>query len=567
MLKDQTEESSTEENYSDDDDINGINLSLNFPDEAYHLTTLNVKTSTPLISPNISPSSAPKPGVVQKAIAAIYSSEANVSFIAERTRTKDSKAKQRKMGKLSSLKKTFNIFKASTDKLMKEIKEDIKKKEYTDLKTKMNMLISHKLLLEKDVARIENELVEETEEEDHQNLKSNARDLLLKVTAAELDIKELLKEIKKPIMAAGKLSKIEIPKFYGDYLKYKIWKSRMAVVIADCDELTQRIYLVEALKGKAYEYVEDLIIQNGSLKVIIEQLETHFGNEHHIIDASIKSYFELSKPEENIESFETFYIQSKNRAASLLTLEHTAEQLLAAYFMIQIPENYRSEIEKKLSQTKDDRKEPTKYTFAELAPLVEEFTRIMKIADKKETKETTVETKTLIANTNIQQAIVPEQTQMNQATNLADNVDPNANTCTYNYIAQQNPNNSYNRGRGYNNRYPYNQGRGYDNYGYGNYRSRGNPRGSYRGQSSYYPPCQICGDSQHWLKFCQVKPHGKEMRDHLKSLNMCDACLTHKDRHGIKCIEMRYQCKNCKSYEHETITCDGSNHPGSWIKQ
>ena len=77
----------------------------------------------PLISPNISPSSAPKPGVVQKAITAIYSSEANVSFIAERTRNKDSKAKQRKkMGRLHILKKTFNTFKALTDKFMKEIK-------------------------------------------------------------------------------------------------------------------------------------------------------------------------------------------------------------------------------------------------------------------------------------------------------------------------------------------------------------------------------------------------------------------------------------------------------------
>ena len=188
----------------------------------------------------------------------------------------------------------------------------------------------------------------------------------------------------------------------------------------------------------------------------------------------------------------------------------------------------------------------------------------MKMSDNKKIKETSKEVKTLTANTNIQYQTASEQIQINQPENTIDNMDPNTNTHTYNYIAQQTPNNIYNRGRGYNPRYPYTQGRGYDNYGYGNFRSRGYPRGPNRNQmNNYYPPCKICGDPQHWYKLCQSKPNGKEMRDHLKSLNLCDACITHKDMHGIKCVEIRYACRHCRSYEHETITCDGNSHPGS----
>ena len=65
MSKEQESLSTAEESFSYDDDIDGINLSLNFPSEAYYLDYTDIKTSTPQISPNISPASAPKPGIVK----------------------------------------------------------------------------------------------------------------------------------------------------------------------------------------------------------------------------------------------------------------------------------------------------------------------------------------------------------------------------------------------------------------------------------------------------------------------------------------------------------------------
>ena len=64
---------------------------------------------------------------------------------------------------------------------------------------------------------------------------------------------------------------------------------------------------------------------------------------------------------------------------------------------------------------------------------------------------------------------------------------------------------------------------------------------------------------------CDQFKHGKEMREKLKALDKCDACLTNKADHEKECTKSRFQCAYCRSYQHETITCDGGTHPGSWI--
>ena len=336
-----------------------------------------------------------------------------------------------------------------------------------------------------------------------------------------------------------------------------------------------------------------MIKQDGNLDEIWRQLDAHFGNEHHVIDATIKAFFKLPKPTKDIKKFEEYFIQSKNRCASLIALDHEPDQLLAAYFMLQIPGEYRSELEKKLTAT-NARK--TKYTFAELSPLVEEFVRIMKMAtEDKEKEEITTKARTLVANTKYeadkqeneentnphqydiekQQATdnstpvwgmigQTEQPQYNRGRGFRENTGYN-----YNNRRGQEYNN-YNRGRGqeYNNysrgrgqEYNYYRGRGYENYNRGY-----NRRGTYKPwNNSPAVNCPLC-DRNHLIVYCDEYKPGEEMRKKLKELNRCDACLVEKDQHGAKC-ETVYPCKYCRSKEHETITCDGKNHPGSWIKK
>ena len=65
--------------------------------------------------------------------------------------------------------------------------------------------------------------------------------------------------------------------------------------------------------------------------------------------------------------------------------------------------------------------------------------------------------------------------------------------------------------------------------------------------------------------YCTEHRHGPEMRKKLKEINRCDVCLVTADNHSSECQKANFPCKTCYSRDHETITCDGNTHPGSWI--
>ena len=103
-------------------------------------------------------------------------------------------------------------------------------------------------------------------------------------------------------------------------------------------------------------------------------------------------------------------------------------------------------------------------------------------------------------------------------------------------------------------------------------RGRGRGRGQQRGRGNYpfrldqrnYVPCELCGKHGHLMHECNQFKHGPEVRQKLKNLNRCDACLIHKNDH-VECPKLMKQCPKCYSNLHYSITCDGK-HPGSWIK-
>ena len=208
----------------------------------------------------------------------------------------------------------------------------------------------------------------------------------------------------KSSVAASKLSKLDIPKYYGDYLKYIHWKNRFTTLTSIYDEKTRREYLIESLKDKAYTYVEDLVTRDGSLAEIWKQLEGHFGNPYNKIDSTIKEFFELSRPSRNIADFERHFIQVKNKAANIISLGHTIQEILAAYYMLQIPGDFRAQLEKRLDDTRSDRADRTKFTFDDLAPLADDIVRIGKNsmandeAQKEQTTMYPVETNALVGN-------------------------------------------------------------------------------------------------------------------------------------------------------------------------
>ena len=116
----------------------------------------------------------------------------------------------------------------------------------------------------------------------------------------------------------------------------------------------------------------------------------------------------------------------------------------------------------------------------------------------------------------------------------------------------QNKDNQYNQFRGPRG------GRGRGNRGRG--RGRG---GVYYGGT--YTDCPICGFNNHSIYFCKSYEHGQAMRDKLKQLKRCDACLVSQDGHQTECAKHFKPCRYCNSMSHQSITCDGLAHPGSWL--
>ena len=581
-----TTELEEEEYINLEDNREGINLAnfsgLKFPNEAYQLYAVPQSTSTPSDTPNASLERKSRSKV--KDLAVFFEDSKDKSTIVKDTSTiksilrSNKETISNKMSKLKKSKKVFERFEVEVNKVCEKVITAINENDREEMEDGVHELETHRAKLHKDTDKIAAASYSDDEVDEYAELEVRAATLMAKITLTIKKVKRKIdikgKSTNLSSQMTSKLTKIEVPTFDGKYTEYKFYKTRIQTLISNLDELTQKIYLTESLKGKAYEYVEDVIKQDGNLDEIWRQLDAHFGNQHHVIDATIKAFFELTKPTKDIKKFEEYYIQSKNRAASLLALDHEPDQLLAAYFMLQIPGEYRSELEKKLTATNSKK---TKYTFAELSPLVEEFVRIMKMAseDKEET-----ETKTNILMVKTKQETEKQEnevcTNYHQQEALERYQAADNTTQIWGMAAQAGPP-QYNRGRGFRentNYYGFNRGRAQDN---SYYRGRGYDYNNYnRGQMARRPQytpwngvrtaCQVC-DKFHLMVHCEEFKHGPEMREKLKELNRCDACLVKKEQHGEKCLELRFPCRYCKSKEHEAITCDGKNHPGSWLKK
>ena len=276
------------------------NLST-FPTEIYNISSLElIESSTPSVSPNISPSSIPKPGTVKTYLSLFEDLDTDNSSISSRTRNVNSR---RKMGKIQRHQRAFRKYSELIDKELQDLRTALDENKIKETKEQTTKLKQHKMTLEKDLAALADEEVEESEEEPLDNIKLDMKTFLAKLSVEIMNAKEYLETSSKTAIA-GKISSVDIPTFDGDYLKYKHYKLKFKTLTSTYDETSQRVFLVDkSLKGEAYKYVEDLIVHGGSLKAIWEQLDAHYGNEHHVIDATISAFFQQEKPSKDINKF------------------------------------------------------------------------------------------------------------------------------------------------------------------------------------------------------------------------------------------------------------------------
>ena len=77
--------------------------------------------------------------------------------------------------------------------------------------------------------------------------------------------------------------------------------------------------------------------------------------------------------------------------------------------------------------------------------------------------------------------------------------------------------------------------------------------------------CNICGKKNHRMSQCKTYKSGPEMRDMLQQLGRCDQCLLNSKDHLANCRSLASPCRVCGDTTHYSITCDGGQHPGSWV--
>ena len=385
--------------------------------------------------------------------------------------------------------------------------------------------------------------------------------------------------------------RIPIPSFYGVFGKYVAWKASFLTLTKSLGKDSKKIRLVEACKGEAAERIQHAVTGGQDFDTIWKNLDDYYGNPKNLADATISGLFNLKLQSQDIKEVVKHFNAYRGQATTVLTLGHNAEQLLVAYYLLQLPMDIRAKVEGALVD-----KKKSKLSFEDVAPAIDEVGRFntTQLADEGQVLGATagIEDVTaapgLLKHQNDQKQQKGNQNYKNKGYNKKgrgghrqynhnqnqnqvqnqNNFAQNQNNYGQNQIGQnQNYNyaqnqNNYGQGQNYNNQNNYGHGQNYNQNNYGHYQNTSRNQGQY--QNNQF--CFICGSQAHPWYFCNSYTHGPEMRKRLKSQGRCEACCMRGDRHDPKQCLIKYNCVKCDG-KHQTITCGGANdtHPGSNI--
>ena len=370
--------------------------------------------------------------------------------------------------------------------------------------------------------------------------------------------------------------KMSIPEFYGDYLVYSRFRTSFGQITKSIGKESKKLRLIEALKGTAKERVWDLINADCSYEEIWKALDDHYGNPKNITDATINNLFNIKKPKNVISEISSHFTAYKNQSSNIVTLGHTTEELLAAFYLLQIPGKLRSKIESNLDREK------CKYTFKDLTPIIDDICRVENFNN-----ETNSQNEQIFCNLGGTQEQNPYNLEFTEEITAAVGFSTNkpksngGGSEPRSHGPGSTHNNSNTQSGQFNSGYV-NRGRagggGYRGSGYGGggaargrgmpYSSGGNSNAQANFNEQPLSQCCICDQKGHPYWRCFQYKHGLEVRKRLQELGRCDACLVHAKEHGPTCIGIYPpNCQKCQSPEHHTITCDGAfyGHPGSCV--
>ena len=130
----------------------------------------------------------------------------------------------------------------------------------------------------------------EQEIEAYDNLEENLMDINLKIVAEIANDEYYLVE-KTTRRLTHKLEKMKISKYRGEFAQFHNWSSQFLTYTDGLDDITKRAYLIDALEGKAQEFIGDLVESEAEYDEFWKRIKGYFGNKRYVQDDTINAFF------------------------------------------------------------------------------------------------------------------------------------------------------------------------------------------------------------------------------------------------------------------------------------
>ena len=337
--------------------------------------------------------------------------------------------------------------------------------------------------------------------DDFLDLEQKFNSIEMQIITAVDKIKEKLAQFQKDKEISRK-ERIGLPRFKGDFIEFNRYRTAFTNFCKGLGEEDKKSHLINSLAPEPLSVVEPLVHADHTFQAIWNALVEHYANPKEILDSAVSKYLNMPTPKNKMDDLNGHFINMRNYAANIMRLNITLEQFLVQIYFLKIPGEFRGDLENDLP------KEESRYNWKDIAPCVNKNIRAKKYSYNPDTPVKSYEPTTTVTAT-------PGVVAQSSSTNQGDNT---------------------------------NQG------GISNNQS---------GRTKL--TCNICGKRNHRMSQCKTYKSGSEMRKMLQQIGRCDQCLLHSKDHPANCRSLASPCRTCGSTAHYSITCDGGQHPGSWV--
>lgn len=164
-----------------------------------------------------------------------------------------------------------------------------------------------------------------------------------------------------------------IPEFDGTFSDWEPFKDHFMFItgtLGTGSKRTRLKQLSQALKGDARERFDYILRAGKPFNEIWKALDDYYGSQRNMIDVLVSSLFSLhlQEPPTNIYEIANQFNSFKMNTDKILSLGYTLEELLVAYYLLQLPWEFRERVETELKPLNK-----YKYNFSDIQPVIDKI--------------------------------------------------------------------------------------------------------------------------------------------------------------------------------------------------